>query len=88
LHLFELEDGQSASTTVFNLDGQPELEVTIRRNDKTVTVKTQGVGKPWCVLLRGVFESAAIRGGSCSASPRGLLVDPDSVNGELCLELK
>jgi alpha-D-xyloside xylohydrolase len=83
LHLFELADGASALTTVYNTDGAPELTVTAERRDGKVTVVVEGSGKPWSLLLRGVNAVHSVSGGSSQKEPLGIKITPEPGNGRL-----
>ena len=63
LHAFEIQDGSQASTTVYNQQGQPELQVAIHRHGNKLTIRSEGVGKPWTLLLRGVTTITSVEGG-------------------------
>ena len=57
LHLFQLEDGKSISVTVRNPKSEVELAVTAARFGKELVVNvTETTGKPWSLLVRGIFE--------------------------------
>jgi alpha-D-xyloside xylohydrolase len=87
LHVFELEEGCSVSASICNRDGIPELQATIKRREKHITLETEGAGKPWSVLLRGVYNIQAVIGGSYSSVPMGTLIRPDIYTGVLQIEL-
>ncbi|TCL61921.1 alpha-D-xyloside xylohydrolase [Hydrogenispora ethanolica] len=83
LHLFELADGASAATIVYNTDGAAELTVTAERRDGKVTVVVEGSGKPWSLLLRGVNAVHSVSGGSSQKEPLGIKITPEPGNGRL-----
>jgi alpha-D-xyloside xylohydrolase len=87
LHLFELADGHSAVRTVFNLKGSPELEVTVLRQGKLLTVTARGVGKAWNLLVRGVDGYQSVKGALVDLDPRGLLIRPGEYCGEVRVEM-
>jgi alpha-D-xyloside xylohydrolase len=62
LHAFEIQDEGQAATTVYNQQGQPELQVTIDRHGSTFTIRSEGVGKPWALILRGVRKITSVTG--------------------------
>jgi alpha-D-xyloside xylohydrolase len=65
-HVFELEDGRSASAPVYNLKGERVSLFTVSRKGSVYTAKHEGAQKPWKLLLRG------IHGGSLAPdSPQG-----------------
>jgi alpha-D-xyloside xylohydrolase len=87
LHVFELEEGCSVSTSICNRDGIPELQATIKRREKHITLETEGAGKPWSVLLRGVYNIQAVIGGSYRSVSMGTLIRPDIYTGVLRIEV-
>lgn len=87
LHVFEVEDGKTASTVVYNPDGRPELEVTVERRGHTLFVEAQGAGKPWSMLFRGATGANKVTGGSCTADGEGLVFTPEKYTGRFELEI-
>jgi alpha-D-xyloside xylohydrolase len=53
-HVFELEDGRSASAPVYNLKGEQVSLFTVSRDGSLYTAKNEGARKPWQLLLRGL----------------------------------
>jgi alpha-D-xyloside xylohydrolase len=56
-HVFELEDGRSASAPVYNLKGERVSLFTVSRGGSVYTAKNEGAQKPWKLLLRGLRGS-------------------------------
>ncbi|MGE5612861.1 MAG: alpha-xylosidase [Bacillota bacterium] len=77
LHLFELKDGASASTVVYNLGGKAELECSAARNGNTITLEATGAGKPWKAVLRGIMSVTSVEGASVEKSSQGVVLDPE-----------
>ncbi|MFD2611151.1 alpha-xylosidase [Paenibacillus gansuensis] len=76
LHLFELEDGNSAETVVYDMQGTQELRVQAVRKGNEITVTSEGARKPWHLLLRGIGDVTALEGAASESSARGVLVSP------------
>ncbi|MGE5598192.1 MAG: alpha-xylosidase, partial [Bacteroidota bacterium] len=76
LHLFELEDGKSAGTTIYGQDGSPVMEARFARRGKTITAAIEGASASWRLLLRGITSVAFVNDGSAEADPLGTLIKP------------
>ena len=74
LQVFGLEDGQSVSALVCNINGTPGLEVKLNRNGKKINIEAQRAEKPWNVLFRGIQVFERVQGGSGSVKPEGVLI--------------
>jgi alpha-D-xyloside xylohydrolase len=88
LHLFELEDGRSAITTIYNGEGATELEIDFRRSGKTISVQASGAGKPWTILLRGNQNAQIASGGTSQATPLGTLIEPEKYTGTFEIQVE
>lgn len=77
LHLFELGDGESTSTNVHGMDGEPKLRVTAERHGSELLIKAQGGRKPWSVLLRGIDRIKSAAGAICDLTKDGVKITPD-----------
>lgn len=62
LHLFELEDNTTISTTIYNLHGKPELNVSIVKSGNEINIESNGTHKTWTILLRGIFNVETLEG--------------------------
>lgn len=78
LHVFELESGEEASTTVYGLTGEPELNASVKRDGNTLLVTAKGEGKPWSILLRGIYEVNSVTGAIYGVEEGGVRVTPGS----------
>jgi alpha-D-xyloside xylohydrolase len=76
LHVFAVQVGGAASTVVYNQQGQAELRVAINRHDKKLTIDTEGVGKSWSVVLRGVSAITSVEGAEYSVDASGVRLVP------------
>ena len=63
LHVYELEDGRTASTVNPTLNGEVAATFTVQRQGRMITVKRQGTVKRWQVLLVGVQANVEAVGG-------------------------
>lgn len=87
LHIFELQDGCSASTTVYNVDGEVELEVMAQRKGQCIRIEAQGKGKEWHAYLRGIKRIQSIEGGSSYPDAMGIRIKPDKDADVLTIQL-
>ena len=85
LHVFELEEGKKASTTIFNMKGKSELEIDIILNGNVIDINYAGVEKPFSILLRGVYNVKAVEGGSFVAEEMGTKIIPEGGNIRLVI---
>lgn len=79
LHLFELGDGETASTTVYGIDVKVKLEVSATRYGSELVIEAQGVGKPWNMVLRGVEKVSSVSGASYAFSEDGIVLTPEDL---------
>ncbi|MNJ68551.1 Alpha-xylosidase [compost metagenome] len=88
LHLFELGDGHTASTAVYSTKAELELEVSVERTGRTLTVTANGAAsKPWELVLRGVTEVKSIVDGTLVEEAMGLRVIPEAGTQKITIEL-
>jgi len=62
-HVFELDDGATASASVPALDGSVALSFRVRREGQQLIAEVEGATKPWTVLLRGITGVGGVEGG-------------------------
>ncbi|UUZ80135.1 alpha-xylosidase [Paenibacillus sp. P26] len=89
-HVFELEEGQSASSTVYSPKGERELSVTAVREGgrATVDIDYAGQAKPWSLLWRGLSEVRSVEGAAFEAIPQGLRLMPAPGARRLTIQFK
>lgn len=76
LKVYELEEGKSASTEVINMKGQCELKVSAVLKGNVITIEAEGSGKPWSLLLNGVFNVEDVEGASFVVEENGTKLIP------------
>ena len=81
LHLFELQEGATATTVVYNTAAEEELSVQAERKGGVIRVTSSGAGKPWQLLLRGLPELSRVEGASLETTEQGVLLTPLSTTG-------
>ncbi|MFP4977619.1 alpha-xylosidase [Paenibacillus sp. CN-4] len=62
LGLYSLEDGATASATVRDVKGTPELKVQAARQGSTITVSAEGSGKAFSLTLNDLGAAASVDG--------------------------
>ncbi|MFN2138661.1 MAG: alpha-xylosidase, partial [Candidatus Promineifilaceae bacterium] len=66
-HIFNLDDGQSVSTTVPTVRGKTDVTLHVHRDGETLQIEAHGASKPWRALLRGIKDVTSITGGAAEA---------------------
>jgi alpha-D-xyloside xylohydrolase len=87
LHLFELEDGASAETAVYATNAKLELSVRASRTGGTIEISTEGSGKPYTIVLRGITRIASVSGASWDVSEQGVVLTPQPGAAKLVVQL-
>jgi len=77
LQVFEPQAGEIASTTVYSPTGEPELDVAMQQDGDALLVNAIGKGKPWSILLRGIYEVESTAGATASLEEDGVRITPD-----------
>jgi alpha-D-xyloside xylohydrolase len=75
-HVFELEDGATASARVPGVKGDVAVTVEVSREGQRVCVRAQGASQSWSVLLRGVASVRSVEGGIAQEDALGTLLIP------------
>ncbi|MDQ0871865.1 alpha-D-xyloside xylohydrolase [Paenibacillus sp. V4I3] len=88
LHVFELEDGRAASTTVYNTKGEAELVVSAERSSRSISVNASGTDKKWELILRGIHEIESVEGASWTAGDTGIRLIPQAGAHRFVIQLK
>jgi alpha-D-xyloside xylohydrolase len=82
LHLFELEVQGKAEVTVYSTAAEAELNVSVHREDGSIFIQTEGSGKPWKMVLRGIKEVETVTGGQWEATDEGVCIIPNTMLGQ------
>jgi len=78
LQLFELAEGETATTVVPMVSGEVAIKATARRSNGCITVAVQGAVRPWRVQLRGIATVRDVSGGQVEQDSLGVLIAADS----------
>ncbi len=86
-HIFELQDGATASVAIPTLKGDTAITLEARRTGQRIHVQAQGTPATWSVLLRGVDAVQQVEGGTTAPDPLGTGVVPEAGEMALTMEL-
>ncbi len=87
LHIFEIEDDQTASVEVCDLAGRSTLKVEAKRAGDSLFLAKQGVNRPWSFCLRGIPAIKSVEGGTASTGSRGTEISVDGKTGSVRVQL-
>ena len=87
LRIYELDDGNSITTQIVNLEGLITTTYTTSRFGSTYTIHRVGPPKNWNVLLTGVTQVTKSSAKTVSDSPLGILIKPDANTNDLTITL-
>jgi len=85
-HVFELQDGASASVRLPDLQGADKLQASASRSGGTIAFEASD-STGWSVVLRGVSSVAGVTGGTFETSEQGVVVRPESGATKLSIKL-
>lgn len=77
LHLFALQDGSKAETTVCSQMGEKLLTVQANKVDNTIRIQLNGIIRDTTVVLRGISTLSALTGGTWSETEQGAVLVPN-----------
>ena len=86
-HIFELEDGVTASACVPTLKGETALTVTMKRAGQQIRVQVEGATQPWSVVLRNIAAVQSVEGGTAQNDAQGTRIIPDAGAKTLTIQL-
>ncbi|MBO9597283.1 MAG: alpha-xylosidase, partial [Cohnella sp.] len=81
LHLFELEDGPTATAAIHDLNGNAVAHANAVRSGNAIEINVEGEGKPWQAVLRGIESVASVEGAEAHKSPEGVRLKPHGASG-------
>ena len=87
VHVFELQDGASASAIVPTLDGGTAMTVQVGRIGDEIQVQVEGEPGRWSVLLRGIGTVRSVREGMAEDDPLGTRVIPSQGASQVSVRL-
>ncbi|CUH96875.1 Alpha-xylosidase [Propionispora sp. 2/2-37] len=72
LHLFALQNGHTATTTIYNLEGTAALTAIVTRQRNTLYASFTGITKPCFLILRGKYLPVTSLSGECIGEQENL----------------
>lgn len=76
-HVFEIEDGNKASATIYNSKAKADLSLHVERKDDTLVFTAEGNTKAYSILLRNVSSLESIENGSYKSHDLGIIISPE-----------
>lgn len=86
-HVVDMQDGAAVQKTVCALNGSPVLTVSANRAGGIITLKVDGVMKPWYALLRGIPAVRSVAGGKAQPGATGALITPEKGASQVIITL-
>ncbi|MGG1517602.1 alpha-xylosidase [Paenibacillus oryzisoli] len=87
LHLFELQDGASASALVYDTEAQLQLQVHAERSGSGIRFDSQGAAKPYTIVLRGIDDVQAVEGAVWERTALGVVITPATGHTRIAVSL-
>ncbi len=78
LNVYELFEGADTSIVVYNQDKEPELQLKLQKNDKTITVDAQAK-LPYRIRLINLTGVKSVSGGSFAVEGRDTVIFPEGM---------
>ena len=86
-HVFGMEDGETAVSTVYNIDGSPEVTLIVKRNGKVMIAELNGTVKNLSIILRGITAIKDVQGASYEQNDVGIKIIPKSKEQTFIIKL-
>lgn len=87
LHLFELEDGAAAETSIYDVQANLQLTVKAVRVNELIDITVQGRTKPYTLVLRGFTQISSVEGAAWTKSAIGIVLNPESGISKITVRL-
>ncbi|WP_159281075.1 alpha-xylosidase [Rahnella variigena] len=75
-HLFELEDGAVAESTITDLNGKKVFSLSAARNGNTITLTCEGDAPGWTICLRNIAQISGFSQGTSATQVQGVVLTP------------
>jgi alpha-D-xyloside xylohydrolase len=86
-HLFELDDGKTATFETCDNHGNLAGKVEANRQKNIITLTGHGMKKPWIVCLRNIHSYSSVKGAAPADSTEGLLLSMNAGDEKVIVEL-
>ncbi|WP_054742327.1 alpha-xylosidase [Cellulosilyticum ruminicola] len=77
LAVYELKEGQVATTEIINMNEEKELMAGVVKIADKVVISIEGNDKPWTMILKNVDKVKEVQGGSFEIKEDGAHITPD-----------
>lgn len=77
-HIFELQAGQPVTVNVPDLAGNYAAACNATRNGRNILIEVTGASQSWQVLMRNIYQVAALEGGLAQVDDLGTRIIPDA----------
>lgn len=84
---YTLEEGKISKAEVINEKEELELSVAVLRQDDAVTIQYKGAGKPWKMVLKGIYSTRSIQGGTARLEADGIHISVQGKEGTVICNL-
>jgi len=85
--IYELEDGQSASATVNDLDGDIAGTITATRSGQTIDIQADTKNKPYHIQFVNIPSIQSTSSGTWTTAAAGATITPEQTTKQLTVEL-
>ena len=86
-HVFQLQEGASASARVPALTGGTALSLEASCRGQEIQIQATGASRAWSVLLRGIDAVASVKGGTAQPDPLGTRLIPAAGSRAMTIHL-
>ncbi|MBU9835376.1 alpha-xylosidase [Rahnella sp. L72c] len=86
-HLFELEEGAVAESTITDLSGKTVFTLSAVRNGNTIILTSKGDAPGWTLCLRNIQEIAGFSQGTSAIQASGIVLTPEAGCKEFVITL-
>lgn len=85
--IYELKNGVTAKTAVYNPQGRQEMVVYARKEGSVVRVTVKGATKPWRLLLVNIHDVKSVDNGAWEKCQMGIRVSPRIIDQDVSITL-
>lgn len=76
-YIYELEDGKTVTSEVYNIDGQKEMDISVTKNGEHIYAVKSGIKKSYSIFLVGLSMVKKVQNGTCEIETNGIKILPD-----------
>lgn len=87
LHVFQLENGKTAQTSIYNANQEIELEISLKREGNKIIGDIKDSGKPFVILLRNINDLTSTKYAEYKKGENGIEIVPEKDASKIIIEL-